>query len=151
MSGPVTGSPVGIRQRVFGRSRWNVFLGILAVVILIGSFTVLAMNTMNEKGSDSFTLNGITYEWDTLDEGFDTVEVQGYLGVPLVDLVEDAGVQDPEEHEYKIIGADGYFKTVTWEDMGSGILTNDNGENKVVFENKAKAYWIRDVVEIEVI
>lgn len=151
MDGPGADPRSGVRERIFGRSRWNIILGFLAVVILVGSFTVLAVNKLNEKSSDSFTLNGKTYEWDTLDEDFDTLEVQGYIGVPLVDLVEDAGVECPEEHEYKIIGADGYFKTVTWEDMGSGILTSDQGVKKVVFESKAKAYWIRDVVEIEVI
>jgi hypothetical protein len=56
---------------------------------------------------------------------------------------------EPENHDFKIIGADGYFKTVGWKDMESGIL--DVEEKKVVFESKAKAYWVRDVVEIEVV
>ncbi|MBN1539964.1 MAG: hypothetical protein JW939_07455, partial [Candidatus Thermoplasmatota archaeon] len=122
-----TGFREGLGKKIFGRSRWNVILGILAVLILAGSFTALAVNKLNEKSSDSFTLNGKTYQWDTLDENFDEVEIQGYLGVPLVDLIADAEVEEPEEHEYRIVGADGYFKTVTWEDMGSGILTNDHG------------------------
>ncbi|MGA1793040.1 MAG: hypothetical protein ACMUHM_03740 [Thermoplasmatota archaeon] len=151
MSGPNPGISGKIRDRVFGGSGWNVLLGILAVAILVGSFSALAITTMNKRDIDSFTLNGKTYEWETLQDDFETIEVQGYEGVPLVTILDDAGIADPEEHDYKIVGADGYFKTVTWRDMRSGILTNDDGDRKVVFETKAKAYWVREVVEIEVV
>ena len=137
-----------LRTRIFGRSKWNLLLGIIATIILIGSFSALAYNTLSEKESDMFTLNGKEYDWNELGE-MDTIEVQGFEGIPLVVLIEDAGVDDASSHDYKIIGADGYFKTVTWRDVETGILTLD--EKKVVFETKAKAYWVRDVVEIEVI
>jgi len=137
-----------MRTRVFGRSKWNLLLGIIATIILIGSFSALAYNTLSEKKSDMFTLNGKEYDWNELGE-MDTIEVQGFEGIPLVVLIEDAGVDEPSFHDYRIVGADGYFKTVTWRDVETGILTVD--EKKVVFETKAKAYWVRDVVEIEVI
>jgi hypothetical protein len=137
-----------MRTRILGRSKWNLLLGIIATIILIGSFSALAYNTLSEKESDMFTLNGKEYGWNELGE-MDTIEVQGFEGVPLVFLIEDAGVDDPSSHDYRLIGADGYFKTVTWRDVETGILTLD--EKKVVFETKAKAYWVRDVVEIEVI
>jgi hypothetical protein len=139
----------GLRTRIFGRSRWNLLLGALAVVILIGSFSALAINTLNQKESEKFNINGKEYEWDTLYDDFDTVVVQEFEGVPLTILIEDAEVEEPSTHQYKIVGADGYFKTVTWRDMESGILTLE--EKKVVFETKAKAYWVRDVVEIQVV
>jgi hypothetical protein len=138
-----------MRERILGRSRWNIMLGAIALIILIGSFSALAINTLNQKDSDKFTINGKEYEWDTLYDDFDTVVVQEYEGVPLTLLIDDAGVEDPSSHDYKIIGADGYFKTVDWGDVETGILTLD--EKKVVFETKAKAYWVRDVVEIEVV
>ncbi|MGA1819912.1 MAG: hypothetical protein ACMUHU_02765 [Thermoplasmatota archaeon] len=151
MSGPKTGIFHRLRKRTFGNSGWNVLLGVLAVAVLIGSFSALAITTLNKHDSESFTVNGKTYEWETLENDFDTIEVQGYEGVPLATILEDAGVVDPEDHDYKIVGADGYFKTVTWRDMRSGILTNDDEDRKVVFETKAKAYWVREVVEIEVV
>lgn len=138
-----------LRTRIFGSSRWNLLLGALAVIILIGSFSALAYNSLNQKDSEKLTINGKEYDWDTIYEDFDTVELQDREGVPLIVLIEDAGVEDPSSHDYKIIGADGYFKTVTWRDMETGILTYE--EKMVVFETKAKAYWVRDVVEIEVV
>jgi len=151
VSGPKTGIFHKLRKRTFGSSGWNVLLGILAVIILLGSFSALAITTMNKRDSENFTVNEKTYEWATLQDDFDTIEVQGYEGVPLVAILEDASVADPEHHDYKIVGADGYFKTVTWRDMKTGILTNDDGDRKVVFETKAKAFWVREVVEIEVV
>jgi len=151
VSGPNRGFLDTVRKKAFGSSGWNALLGVLAVVILIGSFSALAVTTLNKRDSESFTLNGKTYEWETLQDDFDTIELQGYEGVPLVTIIEDAGVVDPEHHDYKIVGGDGYFKTVTWRDMESGILTNDDGDRKVVFETKAKAFWVREVVEIEVV
>jgi hypothetical protein len=137
-----------LRTALVGRSRWNLLLGALSLIILIGSFTALAYNTLNQKESERFTINGKEYEWDTLYDDFETMEVQGSEGVPLSLLIDDAGITDPSSHDYKIKGADGYFKTVSWRDMESGILTLEG--KKVVFETKAKAYWVRDVVEIEV-
>ena len=151
MSGSNRVPIAGIRIKLFGTSSLNVFLGVLAVMVLVGSFSALAITTLNKKESENFNLNGKTYEWDTLYERFETIEMEGYEGVPLLTLVEDAGVEDPQNHEFKFVGADGYFKTVTWRDMGSGIMTYDDGSKKVVFETKAKAYWVRGVVEIEVV
>jgi hypothetical protein len=138
-----------LRIKILGRSKWNLLLGILSFIILIGSFSALAYNTLNQKESEKFTISEKEYEWETLFDEFETKEVQGYEGVPMITLIIDAGIEEPSSHDYKIIGADGYFKTVTWRDMESGILTLE--EKKVVFETKAKAYWIRDVIEIEVV
>jgi hypothetical protein len=138
-----------LRAKAVGRSRWNLFLGILSLMIIIGSFSALAYNTMNQKESEKFTLNGKEFDYENLYDDREIIEVQGFEGVPLTLLISEAGVDDPSAHEYKISGADGYFKTVSWRDMETGILTLD--EKKVVFETKAKAYWVRDVVEIEVV
>ena len=128
---------------------WNIFLGIISVAILIGSFSALAYNTLNQKESDKFTVDGKEYEWDTLYDDFETTEVQGFEGVPLPTILDNAGVSNPSSHDYKIVGADGYFKTVEWKDMETGILTFDG--KKVVFETKAKAYWVRDIIDIQVV
>ena len=135
--------------KILGRSKWNLLLGALSLIILVGSFSAFAYNTLNQKESDKFMVNGKEYEYEILYEDFQTLEVQGIEGVSLSVLINDAGIENPPSHDYKIIGADGYFKTVTWRDMETGILTLD--EKKVVFETKAKAYWIRDVIEIEVV
>ncbi len=71
-----------------------------------------------------------------------------YTGVSLSCIINISQVQDPEIHDYAIIALDGYMKTVSWMDMKKGILTN---ERYVVFSHLPRAYWIKDVLRIEVI
>ena len=74
---------------------------------------------------------------------------ESYTGVPLHSIIiQFAGVNGPEKHSYTIIGADGYRKTMSWDDMKSGVLTENN---RVAFENLPKAFMVRDVVKIEVV
>ena len=73
---------------------------------------------------------------------------ESYTGVPLYSIIQFVGVNEPEKHYYTIIGADGYRKTVSWNDMKSGVLTENN---RVAFENLPKAFMVRDVVKIEVV
>ncbi|MEA3559786.1 MAG: hypothetical protein U9R75_11085, partial [Candidatus Thermoplasmatota archaeon] len=69
-------------------------------------------------------------------------------------LILDAGVENPGSHDYRIIAADGYLKTVDWNDMRTGIITlegNEDHDKMVIFREKAQAYWLYDVVEIRVV
>jgi len=70
-----------------------------------------------------------------------------YSGVSLSCVVNNSNIQNPEIHDYTIIALDGYTKTVSWNDMKKGILTN---ERYVVFSHLPRAYWIKDVLKIEV-
>ncbi|MFW3145490.1 MAG: hypothetical protein ACMUIE_01605 [Thermoplasmatota archaeon] len=144
----------GYFNLVFGRSRWNVLLFFLALTALFGSFAVLAYNTFNRIPADELLVDGKRYDWNTLYDDLDTEYIDDSEGVPLDELIIDAGVEDPASHQYKIIAADGYFKTVEWKDMRSGIIslegTKDH-DKMVIFEDKAKAYWVYEVVEIEVV
>jgi hypothetical protein len=42
---------------------------------------------------------------------------ESYTGIPLDKVIEFVGIKNPEKHSYTIVGADGYRKTVKWEDM----------------------------------
>ena len=70
-----------------------------------------------------------------------------YSGVSLSCVINISNIQNPELHDYAIIGLDGYTKTVSWMDMKKGILTNDR---YAVFAHLPRAYWIKDVLRIEV-
>jgi hypothetical protein len=70
-----------------------------------------------------------------------------YTGVALDDIIVQAGVASPQDHQYTIIGADGYQKTVNWENMKQGLLT---WEGQSVFSDLPKAFRVKDVVNIEV-
>jgi len=68
-------------------------------------------------------------------------------GVALDDLIQKIGIGCPSCFEYTIKGKDGYQKTVDWNIMKTGVLTE---VKKVYFPNTPKAFWVGDIVEIEV-
>ena len=137
-----------IRTSIIGRSKWSLTLMVIALILLLGSASALVYTTINKEESDFVEINGKEYDWNTIYDEFNTVDMEGHEGVPLDQLIIDAGVDSPEDREYKINGADGYTKTVNWQDMNNGILTVDG--KKTVFEGKAKAFWVKEVVAIEV-
>lgn len=71
-----------------------------------------------------------------------------YSGIALDDIILKTGITAAEDHEYTIIGADAYQKTVTWENLKHGLLTE---EKSVIFSDLPKAFRVRNVVEIKVI
>ena len=70
-----------------------------------------------------------------------------YTGVLLSCIINFSGIIYPESHQYCIVGADGYTKTVSWSDMNRGILTDSM---YTVFLDLPRAYWIHDVIKLEV-
>jgi len=70
-----------------------------------------------------------------------------YSGIALDDLMVKIGISYPYQHTYTLKGADGYEKTVTWENMKNGVLTKDRMS---VFSDLPKAFRVKDIVTIEV-
>lgn len=138
----------GMFARTIG-TRINLVLGIIALMIIIGSLSALVYNAANTKSTDILTVNGKEYDWEALESDFDTMESEGHSGIPVVDLLEDAGIDDPKGRSFRFIGADGYEKEVPFSDMDNGMIDTD--EKKVIFPGLAKAFWVRDLVEIEVV
>ncbi len=125
-------------------------LGIIAVLVLVFSLSALVYGILNmREAGDTVTINGVDYEWRGLEENFTVVKLNGHRGVMLSDLINDTGLEDPESHQYAIVGADGYRKTVDWNDMLNGVLKIDGKE--VYFTTRVKQYFVRDIVEIEVV
>ena len=78
--------------------------------------------------------------------------MKNYTGALLSDIINMSKIKNPEEHKYTIAGPgkEGglYQKTVEWNDMKNGILTEDK---RTIFPNLPRAFWIKDVIKIEVI
>jgi len=134
-------------------------LMVLVAVLLLGTGTVAAVYlylTKEESNLEFIVVNGEKLEVDYLMKKCEKKEVDGVEGAALSDIINLTSVENPEEKEYVIRGADGYQKTVEWEDMETGILTKEKWKDsdkemlRVRFKNKPKAYWVADVVEIEV-
>ena len=120
------------------------------VVLLIGTGSSLYVQATQREVGETITIGDEVFIFEQLFQMCQQKELEeiGYSGVALDDVILKAGVSSPESHEYTIIGAVEYQKTVTWENMRNGVLTE---EKKVVFSDLPKAFRVRDVVEIEVI
>ena len=120
------------------------------IVLLIGSLSSVYVYATTTN-SDYITINGTDY---TIDQLFFIGEQKSiesnselFSGVALDDLIIKIGVPNPERHEYTIIAADGYQKTVKWENMENGLLTKDGMS---IFSDLPKSFRVRDIVKIEV-
>ena len=119
---------------------------IILIAVGIGSTLYIYLS---QSSSEAETLL-IGKEKISLSQLFRVLEqrkIKDHQGIVLGNIIEKAGVENPEKHSYTIVGVDGYQKTVLWENFKEGILTR---EKRVVFSELPRQYWIRDVVKIEV-
>ena len=121
----------------------------LVVIIIGGISTAYVYATQVDK--NTITLNGQDYTIDQIFYIGRTKTIQTIdgekTGVALDDLILKAGVGCPSCNVYTIKAKDGYEKTVDWDIMKTGVLTD---YKKVFFPNTAKAFWVSDIIEIEV-
>lgn len=127
------------------------FLPVVAIsVLFLGIFCSLYVNA-RMVDSTEVLVHETTYSFDQLFIFYEEIsmEIEGimYSGIGLDELLIKSGVDTPETHLYQIHGSDSYQKTVTWDNIKNGVLTR---EGVVVFNNLPKAFWIKDVVHIEV-
>ncbi|MBC7081469.1 MAG: hypothetical protein H5T44_04435 [Thermoplasmatales archaeon] len=124
---------------------------VVSIAILLLAIGILSNAFFVEKKSDYIGVNGKRFTMEIF-EKCELKEIEAknksYYGLPFVCLIEIAGVENPETHNYIIIGADSYQKTVSWEDMEKGILTR---ERRAIFPHLSGAFWVQNVIKIEVI
>ena len=131
-----------------GKEKLIPIFAILVLVIgCLSSVYVYASTTT----STTIKINTTEY---TMDQIFllgeqKTLETNGemFTGVVLDDLIIKSGVFHPENHEYTFIGADGYQKTVKWDNLINGLLTK---ERQVIFSDLPKAFRVKNIIVIEV-
>lgn len=119
-------------------------IAIIVIVIGIGSSIYVHATQIDSK---HINVNGKDYSIDQLFDNSEEKTYETYSGIALDSLIVKAGVENPEKYEYTIIGADGYQKTVEWENMINGLLTKDG---KSIFFDLPKAFRVKDIVEIKV-
>ncbi len=141
-------SSMGLKETIFGSNSQNLILGIIAIIILMGSSSLLVYSAITQEDTDTIEVNGNEYTWDEIFQDHKTIELGDHEGVMLSDLINDTGLEDPEGHEYKIIAADGYVKTVSWDDMMNGIIVKET--KMTYFPDLPKQFYVKDVVKIEV-
>ena len=131
-------------------------------LMLVASFLLLVSiasnlyvgGVENSVSTGCIEVNGAKVCFIELYEKIGTITIhnsitnESYTGVPLHSIIQFAGVNEPEKHSYTIIGADGYQKTVNWDDMKGGVLIENS---RVAFENLPKTFMVKNVVKIEVV
>jgi hypothetical protein len=124
-------------------------LPIFALLILITACASSLFVYATQTTSDTVLINGQHY---TIDQLFllaapRTLNDSQYSGIALDDLMLKTGIAYPEQHTYTLKAADGYEKTVIWENMKNGVLTK---ERESAFSDLPKAFRVKDIIEIEV-
>ncbi|MGA1793041.1 MAG: hypothetical protein ACMUHM_03745 [Thermoplasmatota archaeon] len=124
------------------------------IILVLGSAVIAGcLGDDDDDGEKTrITINGKEYVVDDIFDDFSTITImssndQEYEGVPLKDLLEDAGVSDPSAYTYRITASDAYSKEVTHLDIEEGILVKE--EVMTAFPDLPGKYRIRDVVSIE--
>jgi len=128
-------------------------LAVVAATILACSATAFYFSLQPKGDTSKVVVNGKDYPWDSLSQKFTPVKfsaVDGeHEGIRLSDIVNDTGLKNPESHQYRLTGSDGYQKDVSWDNMMNGYL--DLKEKKSIFPGLTKSFWVRDLITIEVV
>lgn len=125
----------------------NNYLPIFAIIILlVGIGSSLYVNAA-KIDSANIMIHGDEFTVDQLFQMVKEKSIEAESGIALDGLMEEIGITDPEKFEYTIIGADGYQKTVNWENIRNGILTKDR---ESIFSDLPKAFRVKEIVEIKV-
>ncbi|MBN1390526.1 MAG: hypothetical protein JXA22_07790 [Candidatus Thermoplasmatota archaeon] len=123
------------------------------VLIMSGAALFAGCIDDGDDGEDVIiTFNGKEYLVDDIFDDFTSVKVTAsndveYEGVPLDELLEDAGVSDLSAKTYKITASDDFTKEVTYLDIEEGILVEE--EVMTAFPDLPGRYRVKNVVSIE--
>jgi len=141
-------------------------IAILLVGIGIGSYVYLHYHTPPIQSTNTLSITGAVeceFDIEWLYDNLGTVTVtSGYAedwpeedltGIPLSEIIIQAGLEDPESYQYTIRAAN-YEKTVYWDDMAAGVLrvsSSQEGDNpRAIFPDLPRAIWVKNVVAINI-
>lgn len=133
--------------------RLNTVLGIIAVLVLVLSFSTFAYSIIPKGDASLVVVNEIDYSWDTIFSDFEmtnfTASETEQQGVLVSSILLDTGLENPQTFTYRFTGLDGYQKDVAWQDVQNAYLVEN--EHKVVFPDQTRSFWVKDLASIEVI
>lgn len=138
---------------IIGKDKLIPVLAIIVLFIAVGS-TIYVQATKTEITEENVILvNGNKYLLNELFEKIEkrTIQIDGdeYFGIALDRLISYSGVTCGSCNTYTIKAVDPtpYQQTVKWENMQKGVITE---YSRVYFPDIARAFWVYNVVEIEV-
>lgn len=123
-------------------------LPLFAIALLLTGCIASLYVYATTSNTQSISINNLEYSYEQIFTNTQPRIIDIYNGIALDDFIIKAGITDPTTHDYLIIGSDGYQKTVQWDHLINGLLTP---EGEVIFSNLAKAFRVKNVVQIKVI
>ena len=132
-----------------GKATIILITGAVLVLLLGGYSTLYVAQHTTQATTGIITVNHHTY---TLTQLFTHVHLRNFTdlnasGIALDALITYTNVSNPDTHQYVISASDGYQKTVTWDNLQHGLLTNTS---RTYFTDLPKAFYVFGVVSIEV-
>jgi len=119
---------------------------VLAFVVIAG-----CTEDKDDKDEATITINGEDVTISSIFDDHDTITIStggtDHMGVSLSVLVNETDLTDPENYQYNITASDGWYQTVTWENMQEGIIIEE--DTMSAFTGLPGKYRIKDVVKIE--
>ncbi len=123
-------------------------------VLIIGSISTLyvhANQTSESTNHETILINNQSFEIQSLFNTFSNTTIETddgeKTGILLSKILTSTTIDCPSCSSYTLKASDGYQQTVNWDDIQQGILTM---EKRTYFPHLAHAFWVRDIVQIEV-
>ena len=129
----------------------KIIIPIIAITLLVASLVSL-LYEKNKKENNfvidkkQIVINGTNYFFPDKFKNIKYNSIGDSNGIPLDKIILKSGINDPENLKYTLISSDNYQKTVSWEDLKKGIITD---EKNIIFEHLPKGFWIKDIIKIE--
>ena len=129
-------------------------IGIIAVIALVAVVIIAMVFLLPGGGTEetTMTFNGVDYTWDELEAEFGTENVDGNTGIPLGDIIEasnfgDLPSDDQNKTLFRVMADDGWQKNVSWIDLQSGILIEE--DRMTYFPDLPSAYKVSNLISVE--
>ncbi len=123
-------------------------------VLIIGSVSTLyvhANQSIQSMDNDTIIINNHSFEINTLFNTHSNISIETDIGektgISLSEILVFLEIECASCNSYVIKAADGYQQTVEWDDIQQGILTL---EKRTYFPHLAHAFWVSNIIEIEV-
>lgn len=139
---------------MISREKQNIIPFLAMMVLIIGMVSTVYVHTNQAQQSidaHSILIDNQVLKTKELFTTFSTMTIEtddgNKTGISLSEIIISLSFDCTDCHTYLIKSSDGYQQTVDWDDMKKGILSL---EKRVYFPHLAHAFWVRDVIEIEV-
>ncbi len=122
------------------------------IVLLIGISSTLYVHAIQLNiNSNNIIINDNEYNFDSLFDELTSKSIETddgtKTGIGLDTLIGYVGISNPGQFQYTIKASDSYQKTILWDNFKDGILSK---EKRIFFSDLAHAFWVGNIIEIEV-